>query len=730
MDMESTTCLSRLGIAQNQMENAALEYAKRGWSVIPIRPQSKTPLLPTWKEYQQRIATEDEIKGWFRTRPDANVGIVTGRISGFVVLDVDGDAGHASMTGKMVPVSPQATTAKGYHVFLKHPGGSVPNKVGLLPGIDIRGDGGYVVAAPSIHESGHVYSWAISPEEELADLPAWLRQELSTGTRKEKVDTAKILAGVPEGQRDNNLFRLACKFRAADLPYDTARGLIEQAARECASPFPPEEAKIKVDSAYGRYEPGGGSVITNPDLIEKWLKTNSPDGIHLTETGNAKIFAMQHGQNVRFCKQIGWFVWDGKRWVRDDNGAISGLAKQMVLTCYSSLAGVADQGFREKVFKHLVKSESAKGIANMLTLAESELGISIGVGQLDQDQFLFNVLNGTLNLRTGELQEHRRGDHITRLAPVNFDPQANCHRFDRFLGEVFESNQNLIRFVQQYFGYSLTGGTTEQCFAIFYGCGANGKSTLVKTIQRILGDYASQCGIETFLTKHNGGIPNDLARLHSARAVFAAESEDGQRLAESLVKQLTGGDLILARFLHREFFEFEPRFKLILSTNHKPTIRGTDQAIWRRIRLVPFNVAFPPERQDRGLLETLWQEREGIFAWMVRGLQDLQANGLIIPAEVADATQDYREDQDVIGQFLDECVYETMISALPCKKLYRIYVWWAKKQGEYAHNNRRFQAAMTERGISRDRTEKFRTYINIAVYGEIEAEFMKDCHET
>jgi P4 family phage/plasmid primase-like protien len=577
-------------------------------------------------------------------------------------------------------------------------------------------------------------------------------------TREKRIRRARLYArklpGAVEGQKgDNATFRAACKIlRGFGLSEEECfQVLLEEFNPRCDPPWSERELSEKIRNAreYGK-EPIDGKLTNSPDerqnecastsvpdyrgdiadleranpsLVDRWLKTNSSDGFHLTDTGNSKIFAMRYGADVRFCKQIGWFVWDGLRWVRDDTGAIYGFAKQMVLDCYSSLADVADQDFREKVFKHLVKSESAKGITSMLALAESERGISIGVGQLDQDLLLFNVLNGTLNLRTGVLQEHRRGDHITRLAPVNYHPQAACRRFEKFLAEIFESSNDLIRFVQQYFGYALTGSTAEQCFAIFYGCGANGKSTLVKTVQRVLGDYASQCGIETFLTKHNGGIPNDLARLHSARAVFASESEDGQRLAESLVKQITGGDLMTARFLHREFFEFEPRFKLFLSTNHKPTIRGTDQAMWRRIRLVPFNVVFPPEKQDKGLLAALWQERDGIFAWIVRGLQDWQSNGLITPPEVANATQDYREDQDVIGQFLDECVYGPTMSALPCNKLYRIYVWWAKKRGEYVHSERRFQSAITERGIKRGRKENYRTYLDIAVEPKIEEEY-------
>jgi putative DNA primase/helicase len=471
------------------------------------------------------------------------------------------------------------------------------------------------------------------------------------------------------------------------------------------------------------------AVPANLALVNKWLKTADPNGIHLTDTGNAKILATQHRKYVRYCKQIGWFVWDGKRWLRDDTESINCIAKQTVLNCYTSLADVVDQRFRERVFKHLQRSESAKGITSMLTLAQSEPGISISVGQLDQDQYLLNVLNGTLNLNTGKLQKRRRGDHITRLAPVKYDPQAQCPRFKQFLGEIFQGKQDLIRFVRQYLGYCLTGSTQEQCFAIFYGSGANGKSTLCKTVQRILGDYASQSPVETFIVKSGAGIRNDIARLHSARTVFASESEDGQRLAESLIKQLTGGDRMSARFLHREYFEFEPRFKLILSTNHRPTIRGTDQAIWRRIQLVPFNVAFTPQQQDKGLLEKLWEERDGIFAWMLEGLQDWQKDGLITPDEVAEATQDYREDQDVIGHFMEECVDEKMYSSIPCKSLYNIYVWWAKNGGEYAQSYYKFKSAMTERGITRSRTTACRKYHNIAVRPEVEAEYRKDGHE-
>ena len=245
---------------------------------------------------------------------------------------------------------------------------------------------------------------------------------------------------------------------------------------------------------------------------------------------------------------------------------------------------------------------------------------------------------------------------ITKLAPVNFEPDAACPRWLEFLSRIMDGNEQLIDFLQRAVGYALTGETSEQCLFIFYGSGANGKSTFLQTMSYVLGDYSMSTPTETLLVKRRGAIPNDVARLKGARFVIACEADAENRLAESLIKQMTGGDTISARFLHQEWFDFEPTHKVFFGTNHKPVIKGTDYAIWRRIRLVPFEITIPEGERDKNLPEKLKAEADGILAWAVQGCLVWQQQGLGVPEEVKAATDSYREEMDILGEFLkDRC---------------------------------------------------------------------------
>ena len=424
-----------------------------------------------------------------------------------------------------------------------------------------------------------------------------------------------------------------------------------------------------------------------------------------TDLGNSERFVRDHGANVRYCYPWGrWLFWTGSRWERDDAGRVHKLAKETVRGIYREASDAEDEDRRKALGKHAAASESEAKIRAMLELSKSELPIS--PDELDADPRLLNVLNGTIDLRSGELREHRREDLITKIAPVRYEPDAAAPVWEAFLGRVLPGEE-LRAFVQRAVGYSATGDTSEQCMFIDHGSGANGKTTFQEAAAAALGDYAMRAPTEMLMAKRAGGVPNDVARLKGARFVAASETEEGRRLAESLVKDLTGQDTISARFMRAEWFDFKPTHKLWLSTNHKPEIRGTDPAIWRRIRLVPWSVAIPPAEQDRRLAEKLRGELPGILAWIVRGCLEWRREGLKAPDDVRHATAAYRTEMDVLGAFLQECCIVDPGSDVAAKDLYAAYKLWCDENGERAETQRRFGARLTERsGFERYRGGK------------------------
>jgi P4 family phage/plasmid primase-like protien len=427
------------------------------------------------------------------------------------------------------------------------------------------------------------------------------------------------------------------------------------------------------------------------------------DGLeHLTDLGNARRLVKQHGENLRYCHLWGkWLVWDGKRWKKDETGAVLRLAKNTVRSIYAEAAEEPEEAIRRKIADHARKSESALRIKAMITLAESEPGIPVLPGELDRDPWLMNVKNGTIDLRTGELRPHRREDLMTKIAPIEYDPAAKCPTWKAFLDRIMAGNERLIAFLQRAAGYSLTASTREQCFFLLYGTGANGKSVFLTTLLAAMGDYGIQAAPDLLLAKSGESHPTEIADLFGARLVVATETEAGRRLAENLVKQLTGGDRLKARFMRQDFFEFEATHKIWLATNNKPIVKGTDYAIWRRIKLIPFTVTIPKEEQDKALPAKLRQELPGILSWAVKGCLEWQKRGLDEPAEVTAATSAYRDEQDVLGSFITDCCVVNPNAKVSAKDLYRAYVNWCEDCGEHALAQRNFGTRLSERGFLR-----------------------------
>lgn len=441
-----------------------------------------------------------------------------------------------------------------------------------------------------------------------------------------------------------------------------------------------------------------------------------------TDLGNAARLVRDHGAVVRYVyKWSAWLTWDGTRWLRDETGDVERLARETVRNIYHEAGDADTEAERKAVAKWAAASESRGRLEAMVALARAEPGIPVRHTDLDADPWLLNCPNGTLDLRTGELRPHRRADLQTKRAAVAYDPQAACPTWDAFLQRIFAGDVELIRFVQQAAGYTLTGLTIEQCLFFCYGKGRNGKSTLINTLMKLLVDYAQKAPTEMLMAKPNGGgsgVPNDIARLVGTRMVVAAEVEENRRLSEAVVKDLTGNDPISARYLHQEFFDFLPSHKLWMYGNHKPVIRGTDDGIWRRLRIIPFLVQIPEEEKDETLPDRLLAELPGILAWAVRGCLDWQASGLKPPAAVVAATTGYRNEMDVIGAFLDEAAVLAPTASAAAGDLYAAYTAWCDEGGEHAINQRRFGAQLTERGLERYKSNGVWRYRGIGLLSD------------
>jgi putative DNA primase/helicase len=427
-----------------------------------------------------------------------------------------------------------------------------------------------------------------------------------------------------------------------------------------------------------------------------------PGGFNCTDQGNGQRLVARHGRDLRYLYPWKkWLVWDGRRWTIDDTGEVQRRAKETVQSIYAEASEAPVEEVRKALAKHAAQSESEARRRSMIAAAQSEDGVAVRPEDLDTDPWLLNCLNGTIDLRTGRLGPHRRENLITKLSPVEFDAEAGCPAWLAFLRRVLADSDELIAFIQKAIGYSLTGLTREQCFFILYGLGANGKTTMLETIKRLLSDYAAQASMDTFLAKsRDGGVPNDIAALRGARLVTAVEAEKGHYLSEALIKRLTGEDEIAARFLYCEVFTYRPQCKIWLGTNHKPVIRGGDYAIWRRVHLIPFTVKIPDAEQDRDLQEKLRQELPGILNWAVEGCLRWRAEGLEAPAEVHSSTKAYQDEMDVLGDFLEERCITGSVLSVPAADLFKAYTSWAEANGDRTPlNQQSFGTELTSRGF-------------------------------
>jgi putative DNA primase/helicase len=421
--------------------------------------------------------------------------------------------------------------------------------------------------------------------------------------------------------------------------------------------------------------------------------------LNCTDLGNGLKFAEVNRHTLRYCHPWKkWLVWDDQRWHPDDDGAVYRLARLTINDMYQQ-ARYLPKEQRLKLLEHALATEKRKQrVDAMIALAASELPVR--PDDLDRDHWLFNVDNGTLNLRTGDLRAHDRTDLITCLAPVSFNRHATCALWEKFLCDIFCQDAELIAFVQELMGYALTGDVREHILPIFWGIGANGKSTFLNVILAMLGtDYAIPGSRDLLMAHKYDKHPTVVAHLFRKRLVVCSETGESRRRDESLVKQLTGADPITARRMREDFWTFLPTHKIILQTSHKPEVRGQDEGIWRRLRLVPFLIRVADAEQDKNLGSKLLAEREGILNWLRAGCLRWQKHGLSLPAAVKSATQEYKTQQEVLAEFLEECCQQGPDYRCKASAFYGVWSKWCKRSGVETGTRTALTQAMKLRGF-------------------------------
>lgn len=549
-------------------------------------------------------------------------------------------------------------------------------------------------------------------------------------TRSSTEDERKIRAssyaatweGVAQGQRNAQALRHgACLTRDFALCEDDAWPILYDWNLRNNPPLEEKELRkcLENGSKYGTHLIGEKlMVLPFRQLLPESGQGAKADSILTTEfaqtdAGRSELFAHRHSGFVRFCRgRGGWWRFDGRRWTTQ--GAFD-FCRQLVILDARQIRidadKIKDDDKRRATIKYAVKSESATRVQATLSLAESSPSLMLAPDVFDADPYLLNCNNGTIDLRSGVLRPHSADDMITKCTGVEYDSNADLSLWTRHLERVLDGDISLITFLRVAAGYTATGDVSEEVLFLVHGPAAGGKTTTIEALKTALGDYALTCDFDTFLKRPAGGVRNDIARLAGARFVVSVEVDEGQTLAEGVVKQLTGGDKISARFLHQEFFEFKPCGKLWLVCNDAPEARHTDDALWRRIIRVPFEHSIPKAERNPDIKRLLTSPDAGgpaVLAWIVAGCQLWRRTGLKIPPVVENATRALRESQDPLRDFFkDRCRFSPE-GFVPVTLLRHAYGDYAVEQGiRHTVGTQEFNRHMEARNCRR-RSKRYR----------------------
>lgn len=732
--------------------DAALKYSHAGLSVVPCLMPSKRPPFG-WLMYQAEIADEKTIQKWYHDDQSLSVGVVCGEVSGGLeVIDLDGGAFaesynaliRANMPGLLEKLVIEQSPSGGMHYAYRceEVEGNTPiaKTTKELPGhkrgadglttlIETRGHGGYIVTYPTRGYEIKQGDWS--------SVPTISREERSLlWSCAAILDESDKTPATPQAQYTPDPLEIPASANDFHSLLERHGWTLARSAKgreEWRRPgktdgisatwnyledrfyvFSSNAAPLKENHCYTIKQV---QHLLEPDNVP--LKDRPiTEKIYLTDAGNARRFMLRFNDQFRHVKSWGWMHWTGKKWELDSGKRVMQAAHYTVMALFDEARDASNPEDVKAIGKWALSSQSSSKMDALVKVASNLLELEAQPDQFDSNPFLINCDNGIVDLSSGILMEHDHSAMLSKISGSEYRADAKCPKWESFINRIMDGNEALIKFLQRAVGYSLTGSTTEQCFFLAYGTGANGKSVFLETMRAMLNDYATTAEFSTFLAKQNETVRNDIAALAGARFVASSESGADKRLSEVIIKALTGGDTITARFLFQEYFQFRPQFKVWMATNHKPVIKDTDHAIWRRVRLIPFSVTIPEAERNQKLTEELKEEYPGILAWAVRGCIDWIQNGLGTPAEVIDATESYRDDMDIMSQFIEDCCKigdEFTTLATP---IYSRYCSWCELNNEKPMSQREFGLRLSEKGYTKERSGKGNKYTGIGLIDE------------
>ncbi len=434
------------------------------------------------------------------------------------------------------------------------------------------------------------------------------------------------------------------------------------------------------------------------------------DPASYTDLGNAKRFVSLHQRNIKYVKKWkSWMIWNGKRWEPRDLTGMVPLVEEMITSMINEANGMTHGDDSEKLRKHAKASEAEGRIMATIRLSQGQPGITAEPDDFDNHKYLINVMNGTINLRSGEFREFRREDRLTQMANTAYDEKATAPIWGTFLQRIMQNDNSMISFLQRAAGYVMTGDTSEECIFMLYGTGANGKSKFIDALAFVLGEYARKTAIHTVLeAKSESAISSDVAALRGVRFTYAAEPNKGKRLDEGKIKDITGREKISCCRKYCEPEEWQPQFKMFMSANHKIVFRGADEGIHRRIKFLPFSVKIPDAEKDTNLDQKLHTEAPGILNWMLAGVKSWLDVGLGFPEAAKIATKTYFEEMDTLGEFLEDCCILEPNLFIPFDDLYSIYIQWCEYKRTYIMTSKALSQSLNERDIISDKVKGIR----------------------